>query len=468
MWLLLAVITGWFIYLKIAPSGRISYRSEAGRPGYFIGKLAPAERVETNGGQAIIKGDPAYFYLRAPRRFNQAKLTVTYKNLSGLPVVDAGLLIDKAAWRIDLRPLENKTIDQLALVWDMINDSGTILLQRQKKYGSLKEFINNLPERGQIAVYNYNLNSKYLLPNYQKQDRENFLNYPLRGEYQFYTYVKAEPLDYKFSLTDLSSNSGAKPLDLSVWRDDQAIYRRHFDKIEQRGEINLSLADLPEGVYKISVAAADDIVTDKIVYRQSKMSFINKIRLADGNNSNLRLWSDSSDLNVQTVNPAKLQTVSAGGNQVKIAKTYYQYNLKPGGKGQLITLEKDDLLLSGNGVFSFSQDGLIDFAVKKVDANLDINQAGINYVIANYSIPQEENSPPAPAGWKAAQAEFNLAGAYSEQTGIFGAKKYVFLISIPGLRAGEQANGRLELKEIKVDLAGASLWEKLRKFFSGL
>ena len=145
LWSILALTVLWLFYMAIVPSGKITYIQDFNQDNYFIQKLTPAERIEDkrNGAQKII-GDPVYFSLRTPRRFDSAKVTIKYKNNSDLPIIETGVLVDKVLWRYDTKLVENKIIDRLAMVWNAIENNGTILLQKQKKYNSIEEFLNNL------------------------------------------------------------------------------------------------------------------------------------------------------------------------------------------------------------------------------------------------------------------------------------------------------------------------------------
>ena len=503
LWLILASVVGWLLYMGVVPSGQISYVYNFNKPNYFIGKLMPEERVALiyDGSQKII-GDPVYFSLRTPRRFNKAKLILKYRHDKDtecpighsvsecIPVIEAGVLADKIIWRYDLQPIENKIINQLALDWDVINKDGVMLLQNGKKYNSIDEFLNDLPTRDEIALYNYplrqkqseasDLKSEYLLSDYaasantntegatgndEGEDCNPRLHYclSLRGPYQFYTYIKDEDLDFNFVFQDLNKNKDSDPIDLYLYYNDQLIDSRHVDddgittdsgEIKDCGEIKLKLANLPEGVYKIELRANDDIITKNIKTKQQKLAFINKIWLADSGGSDIiNLWTDSKLINAQTVNPDSLQTVRAGENELKIEQTYKQFSATVSSSTTKLTLEKDDVILSGNGVFSFSRDSLINPNFKKVDAYLDVDDDGINYILADYEMPQDTNE------WKAASAEFDLTKAYREDG------KYSFLISVPGLRADDEVDDWIEIGEIEVELEGVSLYDKIFKNF---
>jgi hypothetical protein len=364
----------------------------------------------------------------------------------------------------------------LSLVWDVVEEDGVILLQREKKYNTIDDFLNNLPDISKVALYNYDLKTDFILEDYEpnelsskSSELSSIVNYALRGPFQFYTYIKDEDLDFVFEFQDLNENKDSDEIDLHLYYNDQLIDSRHMDdpsvssgRVIERGEIKLELANLPEGVYKIELRVNNDIVTKKIITKQKKLSFINKIWITQDNKNNFSLYSDSRIINAQTLNPGHLQTIRVGENDLKITETYKQFSIKTNGGINEIKLAKDDIILSGNGVFSFSKESLVNPEFKRVDANLDINSEGINYVLAKYNIPTEDK------GWNIAKAVFDLTRSYREHypRQLGGAGKYSFLISIPGLRADDEIDDFVEISEIRVDLEGTSLWEKIKKYLS--
>ena len=477
LWLILASVVSWLLYMAVVPNGRINYTYDFTKDSYFIKKLTPEERVKPIvGGKQTIIGDPVYFTLCTPRRFNKAKLTLKYRHnkdtecpighsVSGyIPIIEAGVLVDKIIWRYDLQPIENRIIDELALVWNVIKDNGIMLLQREKIYNNINEFLNNLPARNEIALYNYNLKQEFLLADYVRSSDGQVIDYDLRGPYQFYTYIKSEDLDFIFSFYDLNKNQDSDPINLHLYYNNQLIDSRHLDDdgitddsgaLADERSLELKLANLPEGVYKIELRVNDDIITKSITTKQQKMAFINKLWLADGGNNDINLYTDSKLINAQTVNPNSLQTIKITSsalsaiNTINIDQTYKQFSATVSSSATKLTLEKDDMILSGSGVFSFSQDSLINPNFKKVDFYLDIDNDGVNYILAKYDLPMEEND------WKIAFAEFDLTKAYREDN------KYSFLISVSGLRADDDMDDWIEVGEIGVELEGKSLWEKI-------
>lgn len=468
LWLSLVMLIAFWLYLAIVPFGKISYSSDLTKASFFIGKLTPAERILDNSNKPLeIIGDPAYFTLQTLRPFSQVKLSLEFKNNTDFPLVEAGVLADQHVWRYQTKPLQNKIIDQLTNTWNVISEGDVLLLQRSKQFASVKDFLANLPDKNQIATYNYTLKNNYKLPGYEHTSQEQSFNLPLRGGYQFYTYIKNEPLKFKFLFNDLNLNRDSDPIELKLYKDGQIINKKELQDdgnttdngVEsQTRELTMDQANLPEGVYKIEVVVNDDLVTKQIVTNQSKLSFINKIWLANGSVNQFKLYTDSSLINALTSNPAKLQTIGVGAKHLDILSTYQQYSATSSESLSEINLNKNDLILSGNGVFSFSSGALFNPEYKTVDTNLNLNNGETNFVIAHYLPPVK-----LAGGWLRATANLEIDSAFREllqpQLGKTG--KYNFLISIPGLKAEDFSGQGVDVRLVKVDLAGTSLVDKV-------
>ena len=467
LWLSLVIIIGWLLYVAVVPSGRISYTYDFIEENYFIRKLTPAERVELPGaGTQKIIGDPVYFSLRTPRRFNQAKVTFIYKNEGDLPLLEAGVLVDKTVWRYDLKPLENRIMDQLAMVWDVSSEDSVMFLQREKKFASAEEFLADLNSasssvnKNEIAVYNYNLEFNFILPDYASSSKEQVFAYPLRGSYQFYVYIKDEPLNFIFSVKDLNRNLDPDPVAIRLYYRNRLLMSRDLaddNNKTDNGQISagrvleLREAHLPEGVYKLEIKTTDDIITESITTTQQQLSFINKLWLASSTQKNIIISSDSRAIHAKTVNPSSLQEIKAGSQTLTLEETYKQYSLRAATSAYAINIAKGDVILGGDGVFQFGGVKPLNPGIVKVNENIDINGLGINYIIARYRSPEHNYA------WRQATAEFNLASAYREDG------QYSFIISIPGLRAEDEVDDWIEFGEIKVELAGKSLGERIRE-----
>jgi hypothetical protein len=159
LWLMLAVFIVFVIWQAIVPGGQAVYSFDFKQSSFFVGRLTPRERVsDIKDGRQTLTGQPVYFNLWTPRPFSSLKLTVRYKN-NTTPVLEAGLLLDKQAWRYAIKPLHNETIDKLyrSEHWGVLEDGPIILLQRQETYASVVDFLKQLPPAKNVAVYNYAL-----------------------------------------------------------------------------------------------------------------------------------------------------------------------------------------------------------------------------------------------------------------------------------------------------------------------
>lgn len=470
LWLVLLAVVGWLLYAAVVPSGRITYVYNFTKKNGFIGKLTPAERVEppVDGEQKVI-GDPVYFNLRTPRAFDKARMTIRYKDVAELPVIEAGVLADKAIWRYDLQPVENKKLDQIALVWDKIEEDGVLLFQREKKFDSLAGFIASSSEFiDKTAVYNYNLNYDYRLDKYSSGTKERVINQDLRGSYEFYTYIDGEDLDYSFGFLDINKNDDPDAVDIHLYFDNELIDSRHLPDDEAGGAsgqpstervVEFKLANLPAGVYKIEVRASDDIITRRILTRQKKLSFRGGVRLAKEGNTGIKIFTDSRIMYVKTMEPDSLQDILVGDDVLQLAKTYKQFSIpvkRATGSSRFATttFAHDGVIIAGDGVFSFSPEEFINPQVKKVDASIDINELGIDYILAKYI-------PPAKAGdWQGQTVEFDLKHAYRED----GA--YSVIISLSGLLPDDGIDNGVLFDEIRVDLEGKSLVDKIKQILN--
>lgn len=462
------------VWLAIIPSGKTAYSTNFKGLNDFISQLTPKERIvaEKDGTQDII-GDPAYFSLRTSRQFNQAKLTVKFKVDPNLPIVEAGVSTDGRTWQYDLQPLYNAKLEGLMKNWSVLWEGDTMLLQRTKQFATINDFLKNPPPVEKIALYNYNLKADYLLPDYQPRLATSTMCRPLVGAYQFYTYIKNENLSDDFVFQDLNKNMDPDPIDVYVYYRDKLIDSEHLDddgvvidSAVQRPwrQLIVDLANLPEGVYKIVVRVNGDIVTRTITTGQSKMAFINTLALADAPEVSCgrNLFTDGQIISVQTSHPDKLgiiniikgNSAASSSEELNVDQAYKIFtasDLSP--QGSQIVLANDGISISGDGLFSFDSSQMIDPRIKEVDANFNADIEGIDYVLSSYVPPTKQGD------WLSATANFDLSNVFRVWD------KYYFIISVPGLTVDDGTSDKVRIKEMKVDLTGTSLGEKLNKFF---
>ena len=470
LWVGLALVVGWLTFMKIVPTGHITYQYNFAKQDFFIRKLTPPERVNAvQAGEQKVIGDPVYFSLFTPRHFNQAHVSLKYKinetPTSSVPIVELGVLVDKRVWRYDLKPIYNRTIEELGSSWDKKEENRTVLLQKNdpgiKKYENIQDFLSHLPNREQLALYNYDLPNDYQLKNYRASSGKMIIDYPLRGIWQLYTYIQDEVLNFEIKLADMNLNLDPDPVDLNLYYDDELIDSRHLDDDGETHDsgtssfmnIGLKAAKLPTGVYKLELKANDDIITRTIITNQSKLSFINRIWL-NIDSRGLKLYTNSRKITAQTVSAANLGTIKVSGQPFKIDQTYKQFSFINRASVAEIELPKGDFILAGDRLFAFPKNSLFDPDFKKVDANFELTDSKVNYILARYNFNGQIDD------WLTQTLDFDLNGVYRENG------KYSFLLSIPGLKTEDATGPGVTLSEIKIKLTGKNLWEYFKKIIN--
>ncbi len=469
IWLITFVALGWFLYMGVVPFGKVQYDYDFSKSSGFISKLSPTERVEEkrNGSQKII-GNPVYFSLYTPRTFDTAKIILEYENRDAR-LLEVGVLADKTVWRYDLKPVMNATLDQIALVWDTIREGNLVLFQKNKQYGTISDFLSHPPEMGKIAVYNYDWNTSYKIADYKNGEKPAANIPPLQGSYQFYAYVQDENLSFDFTFQDQNQNKDADNIDIFLYYKNKLIGNWNLPddgNVADDGKAgseqmkNLSVPGLPEGAYKIEIKANDDIVTEKISTSQSKLSFIGKLKIYVSG-GDIKVFTDSKKIGVLTAEAGSLQKITAGKNEYDINETYkqFQFSLEKASSSDdyvEIGLKAGGLLISGDGIFSFGKEAMLNPEFKRADNNLDAKTDGVEYVIARYQSPEQE------PGFQKSEIVFDLKGRYRENG------KYSFIISAPELSLEDQSGKAVTLKKISVSLEGRSLKDKVKEKISGL
>jgi len=476
-WLFLAGLIVWF---KFVPLGQATYSlSYPASPNIlgakgFIGRFTPVDRVQIKSGElAKITGDPVYFSVFTPRTFSQAKVTITYQNnlTAKTPIISAGVLVDNIVWRYRLVPLENALIDNELASWDKLRNGDILLLQKNKKFGSVAEFLTALKNQNHnlcsgdildcIAFYNTDGLASYLPAETLTQKIYPFqpIDIPLQGTHQFYfTYEANSKMDFAFDFTDLNLNKNSDPVVISIYKGEEKIFSQTIaDGFggESSGQVRnfsvpVSYQAPSSGLYKLEIKAGDDIVIKKINKAPSALTAIRRLRPVNVASLPISFWTDSSFILATTNNPASLQTLNFGGHNFSLSEAYRQFEFLNKEIGiKQVTLNHDDIILENDGVFSFAAEDFFNPEFKEIDRHFIIN-SDLEYVLAKYQTPQVIDN-----NFKQATVVLNTKEAYREKG------KYSFMISVPGLSL--ENKGNLLISNIKVEFSGRTLWDKIKE-----
>ncbi len=441
----LLIITILFLLNQVVvPFGKISYKYNFCKKDNLITKLLPQDRVKPikNCKQKII-GDPVYFNLKTFRKFKKIKLGIKYFS-KNTPLIQIGSLIDGNLWQYDLRPVKCQLIDNLVRSnnWNLIKDGRTILLQREKKYKTINNFLNHLPNKNKIALLNYNLKKDFILPYYKSSRVKKVLNCKLQGRHQIFTYVANENLNWTFEFKKIDYNKKGN-LIINLYYKDELI---KSDKINNYANKFILFVKKPKsGFYKIDIKCNDNVIIKKITTQQHLFNFIGGIRFWKNNKLPINIYTNSQVVYGQTTNPNSLQRIKIESIGKKndiidfnINKTYKLFSQPTTATTTKLLIKKDDIIIKGDGIFAFSIKQLSNPLFQKISRFTKINN--LDYILANYKIPEKLGNE------EYAKVEFDLSKAYRENG------KYGFMISIPGLRVNDKIDDWIKIDEINVEL----------------
>lgn len=426
-----------FSYLAIVPFGKITYKTDWQSPSYFISKPKPAERFTMEDKGFSLIGQPLYLEIFPPRNFQ--KITISLEHNASAEAVEIGIRHGAEGWHYEKKPLYVKILDELIQDKDKNEDStiyneGVLFWQRpsaEKKFSSLEEFLAAELPSSLTAVYNYDLpfgpsselslseaksESEYeskLESDFQSSsllDEEVTWSVGLRGDYSFLTSSDGSPLSFNFSWRDEMENELKDEMENKTGNEDSANSVKCFFKVLlfadrtlvkeeewplEQGFGTFLTTDLSSGVYRLEVRASDLVVTEKISTRQAKVSFLNRLSLSGEDRNNFILYTDSETLNAQTSKAASRQNISFGEFSLPLERTFEQFSVHSQDFSRLtrpITLTKDDLIITGDGVFAWSEESLFNPLPYRFTPSLFKNSSDFSYLVANYESKTKEKN----------------------------------------------------------------------------
>jgi hypothetical protein len=464
------VLFFWLANQFLIPSGEFKVAHSVNESSSFIDHLLTDERVsdpyKDAGGNWIqrIFADPVFFFVHPHRGFEHAEFEVWFKN-DDVPIVELGSLATKGPERYSLKPLQNLIIDNST--WSKLTSGNTVLLQRNNVYSSLEDFYQNPPSRSELVTYHASFENKFRIPSYQPSGNISEINTSLRGHHEIKTYIKNEPLNFKFFYSDMNRDEGQDPVSVVVFNedgepvadalavDDGNITKNAFSSNLQT--VELSVPGLPEGVYKIVVNAGRDIFFRTIKTSQQKIIFLNMMFIGDevGYMEPPRpatIWTEAKRISFQTRHAEGLQTIRVASQSLVIDEPYKYYTksiTRPGLSSIYSPL--GDIEIISDSPMSFSRSQFFRPDPVRLLPHTNLDALKINYLLAEYTPPKTIDS------WKVATVSF----AASEMLLDDGSWKMSF--STPEIK---EMNKEMFVKEINMKwIRAKTSWKDLLKVF---
>ncbi|MFH1712187.1 MAG: hypothetical protein ABH846_03055 [Patescibacteria group bacterium] len=440
------VLFGWLLVIDIAPSGLRIVNQNVDEASPFRDRLLPDQRVsivqydKSWQPYMTVFDDPTYFSVHLPHtEFESVDVEVEFQNTSQ-PIVELGALVDIFSQAYDLYPLHNLVIEQLN--WPSLEVGEITLYQREQKYSSLEEFIQNLPDRSRIATYFYELTAPYRIADYQPFGSEQFFDVSLRGYHKYKTYIKDEDLVAELVYMDMNRTVGADEVALRV-RDesDVVVFEQKFNDDSNTTSNQVSTTKtaiihktgLPEGVYTVELSGTSDIFWRSIKSPQRYLTFVNSLYIGDdvghlAEPRSTQFYTNAKNLTFETFHADATQSLTLGSTEVAIPRSHEKIYYSVEDVGVILGHSiRGDLKMVGDGKFSFSKESFFDPDPLKIGSFTDPELSGIDYLITTYQSPKQKGD------WLVGSVRFNL-----DEVKIID-ESTIFTLSAPGILALQNA-----------------------------
>ncbi|MBU0732178.1 hypothetical protein KKC88_04845 [Patescibacteria group bacterium] len=441
---LLILIT--FLYRYFAIGGSFTANYDFSHKATYISELEPSGRVwgrehnlSSNEYYQRVLADPVYFTAQVPRSYDSALVTIEYTNPEQ-SLVELG--IEKyGEGNFELKPFEFKALDNLD--WNIIEEDGRALYQKENKFETIGDFEKNLPTDGKIGTYHYNLNPKININDYVPSDQVKEIPLGLIGTHEFVFYLsEGEDAYLQFNFRHIDEQGDTSPINLKVKKGGVELVNESF----QENAKEMDLVGLGPGMVSVSITASENTKIDHLKTNLQKMVLKNKIYPADS--EDVELFTNSVDVNFRPWIASGLQTIQINDQDLVLNKVMKLFNWRDNEEKNII-LPEGNLEIIGDGYFALDQDMFFnpDANIEKLKYYSDINS--FDYIIVgNYQSPEESKDR------ITAMSEFNLEGVPGDR------KELNFVLSAPGL---DQVSEKIIVHNINIQLERPSLWQKIFK-----
>lgn len=447
LWLLLVI--GWLILLFLAsrPLGRATYSLQNQTGNYFIHKLGPAERWVTSSQALIMTGQPGYFFLRPTRPFRQAEITVTWQPRTEAVYLETGILMDKANWQYQTKPLNHPGLNDLT--WPLLTSGSYRLWQKQPVYQNWQQFTSNPPDLSRLAVYNWSPTSVSSSQPDNYQIGQTWQNIPghWRGIQQIITYLADnEPLAWRLAITsdalkDLTADERRIEVNITNSANQRLWSEQRFldgDYLEWP----ISAGPWPAGAYRLEIKASRQLLIN-LATKQTVFGWQGQVWPVAPAGFKWQFWTDAPRIIAQTIQPASRQVIKVNQQSLDIKETYQQYQIETAATSTEISLSGGDIQLAGNGIFSLKP-VIFNPQLRRVNQLSDAQLASFDFIAANYQAPICNQQ------FCSATAKLSLIGA-NWQSG----DGYKIMLAADNSQLS--TTSPLIIKEIKVKLSGQTL-----------
>lgn len=387
------------------------------RGSYIPSPLEASSFIGSNGDGGIIEvpsmrmtKDSVFFSLRLPfETVEAAEVEIAY---SGDPSeLLCGFRGGESSQYV-FKPIHKRLLNELD--WFRVTEDGVTLFQRKERHHNVSEFLSRLinqrdGDNSRIVEYFYHVPQPEPDIDPSVARRTVTFSQALRGQHTFYAYSAADTLKITFRRWDKNRNEGPDHMNVTVYKDEVPVWGTNLPDDGDTTDSSALSGPQEEkfalrhgkGIYKVTITCSDDVVLDGLEVNTPYVVFRDRLFLdAVGEGSKplpvpTEIYTEAGSLRIAMVEPGgslKVEVKDNPDNNILLDEPmkYKPWNLGPGHK---------TLLVHGSGVlinevgsfFAFGEATYFNPSpLRTLTYTDDLLFQQIDYIIADYVIPQEE------------------------------------------------------------------------------
>ncbi|GEM_PF-2922981 len=250
---------------NLPSDGILSASARTAEPSGFVGGFTPLDRaVPTQEGAlwySDIVAEPVYFHVAAPRLYDEARVTLRYRN-EGQPYLALGARTDLEAWTFDLKPIDLPMLDDSG--WASRQDGDLRIYERKATARSAEEILASAAGRTAVLAIDP---ARWGMRVGDGKEKPFEAALSLPGSRTIYVYVQEGPLDVSLGFRGPA----------------EAVARIALVKGEERllarerkadGAVDLALTGAATGLYRIDIAAPETMTLTGIRSAHGRVALV--------------------------------------------------------------------------------------------------------------------------------------------------------------------------------------------------
>ncbi len=436
-WLMALGVAGMFLYVRFPASGVFVASGNLTGNDPFVYPFLPSERTLYPTGKDVdfvgqrIIGDPVYANVRTPGPYDQVTVEMEFRTLHQ-PLLELGLIRDAAGKELEMRPWYAEALE---------NGSWRRVLSIVGKQGFVR---NGVPDARLNDPDTRGLSSwlaTSTAPKIADQTLGDEVKIPvsLRGAHDIWVVPAEGRIEISMEVQDVNRNRSGGVLSVSVSRDEEIVKQDAFgtsgslDKgYGKTFPVKINLPGLQAGVYRVRIAADDDVFIRSLAVRNPHWVIGPRLVLGDvvgyaTSTAPFEAWTASRHIVAETFHKEGLQTLSLGPMQTKVSRTHAATPVdRNDGITDLVvfTAPNRDMRIISDGFFALKKETYFQPQPVRFTAQTQPDKEGLQAVLTHYEATENLGD-----GWHKAKANFMLPK---------NAETLRFALSAPGIasRAG--------------------------------